>query len=95
MEQVLGAALYIFTGYPSTYVGDIIDLGLDEITDEEDIMNFARGATNLSIFDMCQFFYQFGAHPDNSWKLRVNSHRRQEFLYRRTHGYCNGPTYTQ
>ena len=79
MQQVLGAALYIITGYSSTCVGGFIDLALDEAMDE-DIMNFARGATHLSIFDVCQFFYQFEAHPDNWWKLGVNSHRGQEFF---------------
>jgi len=64
MEQVLGAGPYIITGYSFTCVGGFIDLALDETMDE-DIMNFAHGATNLSVFDVCQFFYQFGAHPDN------------------------------
>ena len=85
----------------SRVVVDVRDLNAWTVRDsyplprQEDIINFVQGALYITVVDAAQFFYQWGVHPDDWWKLAVNSHRGQEFFTVAPMGFCNSPTYAQ
>lgn len=82
----------------------VVDLrGLNKITEldsypvltQDEIIQLARGAKYMSVFDKAKSFYQWPVHPADTPKLSVISHRGQEVFQVTMMGFVNFPSYVQ